>query len=245
MCYSISVIPLVITGLSPYTQSKSILSKKLTITITQTLTEINHGLSDYINTFSNMVSMTSTNFDFVNVNTGDNNKYVPGLLKDIKKSNKDILDISYGTASGKFNTYPNDKMPAEYNATSIPWYKQALEHKDQVIITPAYKDVGTGNNVITLARTVERSGQVVGVVEIDLTLTTLTKRMESKKVGTTGYVFISDVSGNILSHPQKNLSVQMLPLNYHFGINQNQKIMGLFSTIIIVLKALEYIKQMN
>ncbi|MBU3127102.1 methyl-accepting chemotaxis protein [Clostridium tagluense] len=201
----ICVIPLIITGFGSYNQSKSILSKKLTVTSSQTLTEINNGLVDYFNGFSNMILMVSSNYDFVNVDTGNNAKYIPDILKGVKESNKDILCISYGTASGKFDTYPNDKMPKGYDATTRPWYKQALEHKGQVIITPAYKDNGTGNNVVTLARTVEKSGQVVGVVAIDLPLTTLAQRISTKKVGSTGYVFISDVSGNILAHPQKEL----------------------------------------
>ncbi|MBZ9636684.1 methyl-accepting chemotaxis protein [Clostridium sp. FP1] len=201
----ICVIPLIITGFGSYNQSKSILSKKLTVTSSQTLTEINNGLVDYFNGFSNMVLMASSNYDFVNVDTGNNAKYIPDILKGVKESNKDILCMYYGTASGKFDTYPNDKMPKGYDATTRPWYKQALDHKGQIVITPAYKDNGTGNTVVTLAGTVEKNGQVVGVVAIDLTLATLAQRISTKKVGSTGYVFISDVSGNILAHPQKEL----------------------------------------
>ena len=111
----------------------------------------------------------------------------------------------YGTASGKFAIYPDAKMPDGYDATTRPWYKQALEHKGQVIITPPYKDAVTGNNVVAIAQTVEKDGQVVGVIGIDCTLATLAERISTKKVGNTGYVFISDVSGNVLAHPQKDL----------------------------------------
>ena len=90
---SICVIPLIIIGIGSYSQSKSILNKKLTVTSTQTLTEINNGLSDYFSGFSNMVSMTSTNSNFVNVDTKDNFKNVPDILKGGKESNKDILNI--------------------------------------------------------------------------------------------------------------------------------------------------------
>ena len=56
---AICVIPLIITGVCSYNQSKTILSNKLTLTSTQTLTEINNGLMDYFHGFSNIVSMTS------------------------------------------------------------------------------------------------------------------------------------------------------------------------------------------
>ncbi len=79
------MIPLIITGVGSYTQSKSILSKKLTVTSTQTLTEINNGLSDYFNGFSNMISMTANNPNIVNVDTDDNMKYIPEVLKGVKR----------------------------------------------------------------------------------------------------------------------------------------------------------------
>ncbi|MBU3158003.1 methyl-accepting chemotaxis protein [Clostridium estertheticum] len=202
---SICVIPLIISGFGSYTESKSILSKKLTVTSSQTLTEINNGLSDYFNGFANMVSMTSNNYDFINVDIGKNYNYIPEVLKGVKESNKDILNMYYGTASGKFATYPIAKMPDGYDSTKSSWYKQAIDHKGQVIITPPYKDNVTGNAVVGIARAVEKDGQVVGVVGMDCSLTTLAERMSTKKVGTTGYVFISDTLGNIISHPKKDL----------------------------------------
>ncbi|WP_298836602.1 methyl-accepting chemotaxis protein [Clostridium sp.] len=202
---SICIIPLIISGFGSYTESKSILSKKLTITSSQTLTEISNGLSDYFNGFDNMISMTSNNYDFINVDAGDNYNYVPDVLKGVKESNKDILNMYYGTASGKFNTYPISKMPTGYDSTKSSWYKQATEHQGQVIITPPYKDNVTGSTVVGIARAVVKNGQVVGVVGMDCALTTLSERMSTKKVGTTGYVFISDTLGNIISHPKKDL----------------------------------------
>lgn len=127
------------------------------------------------------------------------------VLKSVKESDEDILCMYYGTASGKFDTYPIEEMPEGYDATSRPWYKQAVDNKGKVIISDPYKDASTGDNLITIARTVEKNGQIVGVVGIDLTLKQLAQRIASKKVGITGEVFISEVSGNILAHSDKDL----------------------------------------
>ncbi len=97
------------------------------------------------------------------------------------------------------------KCLMDFDANTRPWYKQALENKGKVIITAPYKDVITGNNVVSFVKTVEKNGQVVGVVGMDCTLTTLAERISTKKIGNTGYVFISDVSGNVLAHPQEDL----------------------------------------
>lgn len=94
-------------------------------------------------------------------------------------------------------------MPDGYDSTKRDWYKQALNNKGKVIITPPYKDAATGNNVVTLAKTVEKNGQIVGVIGMDCSLITLSQKISSQKIGTTGYVFISDISGTILAHPHK------------------------------------------
>lgn len=202
---AICVIPLIITGVISYNKSTSILSNKLAITSTQTLTEINNGLLEYLNGFSKIISMTAKNPVIVNVNTDNNTEIIIDILKGVKESDKDILNIYYGTASGKFAMYPDEKMPDGFDATTRSWYKQALEHKGQVVITPPYKDVVTGDNVVGIAQTVEKDGQVVGVIGMDCTLATLAERISTKKIGNSGYVYISEVSGNVLAHPQKDI----------------------------------------
>jgi len=202
---SICIIPLIILGFGSYNKSKTILSDKLTITSTQTLSEVNNGLIDYFKGFTKMVSITSNNPAIVNIDTDSNAEIITDILKSVKESDKDILSIYYGTASGKFDIYPEDEMPAGYDATARPWYKQALEHKGQVIITPPYKDVVTGDNVVTIAQAVEKDEQVVGVIGVDLSLATLAERINDKKIGNTGYLFIADVAGTVLAHPQKDV----------------------------------------
>ncbi|AKA69645.1 methyl-accepting chemotaxis protein [Clostridium scatologenes] len=200
---SICLIPLIISGAISYVESKSILSKKLSLTSSQSLLQIENGLTNYFTGFSDIVSLTANNPSIVNIDTDNNTELILETLKGIKESDKDILGVYYGTSSGKFTIYPNAKMPDGYDSTKRDWYKQALNNKGKVIITSPYKDAATGNNVVTLAKTVEKNGQVVGVIGMDCSLITLSQKISSQKIGTTGYVFISDISGTILAHPQK------------------------------------------
>lgn len=202
---SICLIPLIITGMFSYNQSKSILNNKLNLTSTQTLTEVDNGLSDYFQGFINMVTMISNNHNMINVDGGDNFNYVPDILKNMNESSDDILNTFYGTASGKFVIYPNAEMPEGYNATERPWYKQAVEAKGKAVITPPYEDAATGNNVVTIVQAVMKDGKVIGVVGIDCTLSTLSEKVSTKQIGNTGYVFIADFEGNIITHPKKEL----------------------------------------
>ncbi|MBK1809118.1 methyl-accepting chemotaxis protein [Clostridium sp. YIM B02505] len=202
---SVCIIPLLITCFFSYSKSKSILNKKLNLTSTQTLTEINNGLMDYFHGFSDITSMTAKNPPITNIDNENNLGLVSEILKNLKESDSDILDSYYGTASGKFVIYPNAKMPDGYDPTKRPWYKQAIEANGKVVITPPYKDAVTGSMVVGITQAVEKDGKVVGVLGIDCTLATLADRIATKKIGNSGYVFIADTAGNILAHQNKSL----------------------------------------
>ena len=202
----ICIIPLIILGYGSYTQSKSILNEKLKVTSQQTLSEVNDGIDNYFNGFGNMITMLATNYNVVNSDNSEQASFIPGVLQNLKESNNDIFSAYFGTTDGKFQIYPNDKMPDGFDPRERPWYKQALEHKGQVIITLPFKDAQTGKNVVSIAKTVEKDGKVIGVCAMNVSLDTITEKIASKKIGSTGYVFISDVEGkSIIAHPNKDL----------------------------------------
>lgn len=201
----ICMIPLIICGLVSYFQSKSLLNQKLSTTSQQTLLEVNNGVDNYFNSFGNMVSMLSQNYNLVYSDNDVNVSFIPGVLQNAKEVNPDIFSTYFGTADGKFNIYPNNKMPDGFNPTVRPWYKQALEHKGQVIVTLPFQDAQTGKKVVSIAKTVERNGEVIGVCAMNLSLDTLSSIIAEKKIGNSGYVFISDSDGNIIAHPKKEL----------------------------------------
>ena len=80
---------------------------------------------------------------------------------------------------------------------------------------------------------------------MDCTLTTLAERISTKKIGNTGYVFISDVSGNILAHPQEELINTDAASKLSFWDKAKSQDSGFVNYNIMVRKSLEYMKQMN
>lgn len=201
---SICIIPLLIVGFVSYYQSKAILSQKLTTTSTQTLSEVSNGIDNYLNGFSSMVSMAANSQSIVN--SDENNvAAMKDTFKAIQQSNSDILSVNYGFPSGKLITYPDIEIPDGFNVTTRPWYKMAMAYKGKSIISDPFKDIGTGKMVISVSQTVEKGGQVIGVVCVDIQLSTLSDKISDKQLGNSGYVFISDKSGNILAHPDQSM----------------------------------------
>lgn len=201
----ICIIPLIILGIVCYNKSKSILKKNLQLTSEQTLTEINNGLDFYFHIYSDKIELIANNYDFVNSAIAYENDKLGKLLNDITKSNKDILNTYYGTEDGKFIIYPEQKMPEGYNPKERGWYKLAVEHKGEVVITDPYEDASSGKTVISMAKTVEKDGKVIGVVSIDFSMDVIMGKIAKKNVGNNGYIFVVNQQGKIVVHPKSEL----------------------------------------
>ena len=202
---SICLIPTMIIGMVSYIKATSILSSKLQVTSQQALTEINNAVDTYFNAMDNQILMMSNNNYFVSVDEGENIKYVSGILNGVKESDPDIFSSYYGTESGKFTIYPIQKMPTGFNHKERPWYKQAMEHKGEPIITLPFKDATTGKSVVAIAKTVEKDGKIIGVVAQNISLETISNRTSKSKVGVSGYAFIADAAGNVIAHHDNSI----------------------------------------
>ncbi len=88
----------------------------------------------------------------------------------------------------------------DYDPRSRGWYQQA-KASDEVIWTDVYIDAFTGLPVITCAKSVKSDGKVIGVIGADIALSTIADTYKDKRVGNTGYIFITDAAGNVITHP--------------------------------------------
>ncbi|GEA31129.1 methyl-accepting chemotaxis protein [Clostridium diolis] len=204
--FGICIIPLIILGYGSNKQAKLILTEKLKTTSQQTLLEMNDGINNYFNGFSSMTNMLSSNYNFINSDKEEAYSFTAAMLQNVKESNRDIYSVYFATEDGKFEIYPNEKMPYGYNPKEKNWYKKALESNHQVIITLPFQDAQTGKNVVAIAKAVERDGNVIGVCAMSVSVDTLLEKIGTKKIGNTGYIFISDIEGkNMIVNPNKDL----------------------------------------
>ena len=72
-------------------------------------------------------------------------------------------------------------------------------------VTGAYEDVATGELIVSFAVPVLASGQVVGILGIDVLLDTFVNDMSQITVGKTGYMTVFDNENNIIYHPDESL----------------------------------------
>ncbi|EIX0189704.1 methyl-accepting chemotaxis protein [Campylobacter coli] len=95
------------------------------------------------------------------------------------------------TINGKANNY---------NATTREWYKEA-RNSNQIYITPAYIDVVSNEYAITYSKALYKDGKFIGVLGIDVLLTSLQDRIAR----TPGNTFVFDHKDRIFAATNKAL----------------------------------------
>lgn len=202
----ICVIPLIILGYSSYIQSTSMLNKKLEVISQQSLSEADNEIDRYFNGFGNIVTSMAGNYNLVNGDDLNQKSKILLRLKELKEDNKEISNVYAGFINGTSVAYVNNKISEGEDIQKNEWYKQAITHKGEIIISVPYKDSKTGKVIVSIARAVEKNGKAIGACAIEVSLDNLIEKINTMKIGTTGYVFISDFNGSfMITHTEKDL----------------------------------------
>ncbi|EAK7057755.1 methyl-accepting chemotaxis protein [Campylobacter coli] len=112
------------------------------------------------------------------------------------------------TINGKANNY---------NATTREWYKEA-RNSNQIYITPAYIDVVSNEYAITYSKALYKDGKFIGVLGIDVLLTSLQDRIAR----TPGNTFVFDNKNKIFAATNEALldpSVDHSPVLNAYKLN--------------------------
>ncbi|EOX1288808.1 methyl-accepting chemotaxis protein [Campylobacter jejuni] len=112
------------------------------------------------------------------------------------------------TINGKANNY---------NATTREWYKEA-RNSNQIYITPAYIDVVSNEYCITYSKALYKDGKFIGVLGIDVLLTSLQDRIAR----TPGNTFVFDHKDKVFAATNKALldpSVDHSPVLNAYKLN--------------------------
>lgn len=123
-------------------------------------------------------------------------------------SQNDMVQYAYlGTESKHFTIYPRPEgLPSNFDPTSRPWYEPAKSlEKGEFYITDAYLD-GTGSEyLITISMPVYQNNKVYGVLGLDISLASLTADIAETKIGSSGYVILTDQKGALIAYKDKEL----------------------------------------
>ncbi|MGE8036866.1 methyl-accepting chemotaxis protein [Lysinibacillus sp. NPDC093692] len=190
----ILLIPVISVGSLSYLSAKNSIKKEILVSTDESVEILNTLIDKTISEKTNDINVFSEI---------DSSKYeqqgaaVQTKFQQYIKLHPDVLSIYLGTNEGALFVEPKSNS-ADYNPLERDWYKEATALKGEVLITNPYKDVATGDMVVTVARQVQDQS---GVVAIDIKLTNLQKISDSINIGKNGYSSIFDENKSVISHP--------------------------------------------
>lgn len=196
---------LVLSGYISYMFSSKEVTDVTLSNINNSVSSINKQLTLYLNSVANSLSYFSKDDSNLMLSDGTNADMINNVLIKLKNMTPDAGLIYYATPDKKIYTFPGTTLSSDFDPTSRPWYKGAVEAKGNTFWTDAYKDASTGYYVISVSQAVLNpiSGEVVGVVGMDINLYGIDKLIKDVKIGSSGYAFLIDKNGVIFADVDK------------------------------------------
>ena len=95
--------------------------------------------------------------------------------------------------------------PENWDARKRPWYPYAKNHK-RAVLTDPYVDAVTKDILISAVANFYDNGEFKGAFGGDLSLKTVSDAVNTLNFNKTGYAFLLNSQGNIISHPDESLN---------------------------------------
>jgi methyl-accepting chemotaxis protein len=200
------LVPTILSQLYTYNKTSNLLADEFQTSTKATLREVDKGIDNYLLGFEGTLTLLADNNIFKSIDESEmNRKIALGLLGNAAQSRGDILQVYFGQPDKKFLIYPETKMETGFDPTTRPWYTNAMNKKGTVTYAEPYKSAVDGKTIVSISRTIENNGNVVGVISMNVNLEALSKDVSTIKIGQQGYVFLTDTKGIMIAHPDNKL----------------------------------------
>ena len=203
---TIALLPVGILGVMAYRTANKLITNEFHRSTSETIREINRGIDNYFLGIEGYINMMADNVNFKEI--AIHPEYEPftlGTLKNIQGVREDITSTYIAQPNKKIIMYPVQKLPKDFDPTSRNWYINAVEKKGEIAYTDPYVDAASGKMMVSISRTVENQGKLVGVVSLDINLEQISSILSDIEIAEKGYAFISDAKGIMIAHPDKAL----------------------------------------
>ena len=198
----------------------NLVSQEITKQVKEKNLEIATALQENVNNFldqtENIINVTA---ELEKIKSG-NKQLSLEVLKKIKQEYQHFKYIYLATKSGEMIMYPQVKLEPDYNPKKRIWYKKAVAN-DKLIWTDSYLDANENYLMITVAMPIENNkGEFVGVLAGDILLNDLSRTIADKKIGETGYAYITNSQGELIAHPNSEFIKKRYNINQVLDYNQ-------------------------
>ncbi|WP_395766271.1 methyl-accepting chemotaxis protein [Campylobacter jejuni] len=228
---SIAIFALSILSIISFYFTKDSLYQSTLYTETELLKATQISIEDFRSrniSLLNALEKDILNLPYEALNSQDNIVNNVGAILKYYRNSGNLLAVYIGLDNGenivsddlseKKNTNITINGKANnYNATTREWYKEA-RNSNQIYITPAYIDVVSNEYAITYSKALYKDGKFIGVLGIDVLLTSLQDRIAR----TPGNTFVFDHKDRVFAATNEALldpSVDHSPVLNAYKLN--------------------------
>ncbi len=226
--FLISIIVLFVSMISYYYTIKDIEDMSINYTL-RLLKEINFSIDSYISNMKNMGQVVVDNKDVQNLMIFDGahsgktlssaerlqqeelTARVTTHMNTVANTRNDITNIAVISKKGDVVLSDSRKKVNPYSEYNISdWYLKPLSYKDDIIVSPSHVQNLVANEykwVISISKAIlnPNTGEVTGVMVIDLNYKYIENICENAQLGKNGYIYVIGNDKNIIYHPQQQL----------------------------------------
>jgi signal transduction histidine kinase/CheY-like chemotaxis protein len=125
------------------------------------------------------------------------------------------LNTTHGyffTWGGKYLSGRDSILPYNFSPNDQPWYQRAINAKGKITLSEPYKDIITGNNILTFSRYItDNNGEPLAIICLDIELNKIYKYAVSINLTDSSYGILINYDLQIIAHSEqyfigKNLS---------------------------------------
>ncbi|KLU60742.1 methyl-accepting chemotaxis protein McpA [Peptococcaceae bacterium CEB3] len=209
----LALVPTLVLGVTSYFNAYRVLESQLRLAASQSVAKAGTLTQTLMGEAEHSADRLSMDEDVITAPSQPKAVKAMAAFKIYRESHPDVQNVYYGTAGKQMFVYPRSPLPPNFDPTSRPWYKLAVEAKG-IAWTEPYIDTGTKKLVVSVAKPVldPKTGKVLGVVGIDISLDTLSKMLGNIKIGNHGYVIMVDKEGKVMVHPDSSLIGKTVPI---------------------------------
>lgn len=164
--------------------------------------EIGNSITNYLKQYEKGLSQQSISQAFIEFTPDQPATTIEAEFEHFHELREETSSIFFSLPTKEVYAVPAADLGDDYDPTSRHWYKSAAANPDAVQWSEPYTSVATGTAVITASKAVQKNGQLVGVIGLEVQLETLSNKIIASPVGYDGYVALLDSEGSVLAHPE-------------------------------------------
>ncbi len=193
-----------------YLQSKAIITSFLTSSVDDKIAIIDNKLNSLTETTEKLADIILNSGKLKSTITAEQEQELYTYFEQFLNVYPEIVNLIFSRADCVY-IYPLNASVSNQVPSQASWYTDRLSEPTESNWKEPYIDAATNQWIVTYYKRVVENGQIIGFIEIDISLTHIIELINSVKLGEQGYLFVTNYDGVIAIHNIEELIGKDIP----------------------------------